>query len=218
VISLESRTLHQSAKLNAERRALLRRCIRNGIAPASPPSRPPLVRFAALQDVDMRRGWWIIWFSTSASTNRFRPWTCGATASPSANAKAMGSSPRELYASSEFPASDLPVFRAPSLGLRFLFATSVDSVARRGSIPDALRPRRFARPRRFTRCRLRGFVSPHCRVQDFLFRGFLPRHRRAISSTAAALSSLATASLPPVARRRHAAALRPQGFDRCLKP
>jgi hypothetical protein len=34
------------------------------------------------------------------------------------------------------------------------------------------RPQRFSRSRRFAPPGLRGFVSPHCHVRDFLFRGF----------------------------------------------
>jgi hypothetical protein len=44
-----------------------------------------------------------------------------------------------------------------------------------GFQPIVVRPRRFARPRRFPCRRPRGFVSPHCRVQGSPYRGFPSR-------------------------------------------
>lgn len=128
------------------------------------------------------------------------------------------SSSRELRAASRvLPAllRPFPVARdeTPSVGLRSLFAVWAGSHSEPGfRVPTLIRPRRFARPRRLLLRQLRGSISPHYHVQGSTFRGFASREAGNASSTFRALPSLASVPLPPVSRRRHVTAPRPQGF------
>jgi hypothetical protein len=106
-----------------------------------------------------------------------------------------GSSSRTLYASARVPsASSLPHASrcgAPSLGFRALFATSASGIVAMGvPLPNAFRPRRFSRPRRFQPPPAsRVCFTPQPRP-GFTLQGFCLASSRTISSMAVALSSL----------------------------
>jgi hypothetical protein len=126
--------------------------LERGPPPASPPAKSPLMRSAALQSIVCSR---LVgdWFPTPVALSPFlTEKTVCTDCRPPASCETgfILSYALRLYRVLPFrarPGSSRP--EAPSLGLASLFATSACSVLRRASIPGAVRPRRFARPRRF---------------------------------------------------------------------
>jgi len=106
-----------------------------------------------------------------------------------------GSSSRTLYASVRVPSASSLLHasrcEAPSLGFRALFATSASGIVAMGVLlPNAFRPRRFSRPRRFQPPpALQVYFTPQPRP-GFTLQGFCLASSRTISSMAVALSSL----------------------------
>jgi len=101
------------------------------------------------------------------------------------------------------------------LGVPSLFATSTSGVTSGPRLPhrEPCRPRRFARPRRFTPpLALRVYFTPQPRP-GFALQGFSSRRSRTVSSTARTLMSLAPARCPTVARRTPRTCAPPSGLS-----
>jgi hypothetical protein len=63
-----------------------------------------------------------------------------------------------------------------------------------------------------------GFVSPHCRVQDFPFRGSFLMHSRSTLSVSLFPLAVGAVCLQAVTRLRQLASPRPQGFSPYMNP
>ena len=108
----------------------------------------------------------------------------------------------------------------PSWGLQpSLFATSTGSKSRAGfPIPAQIRPRRFSRPRRFASLPASWVCFTPQPRPGFSPSGVLSLAKPVRLVAASCPHVVGSAPLPPVARKRHVTAPRPQGFTPCEDP
>jgi hypothetical protein len=130
----------------------------------------------------------------------------------------MGSSSRELHAPSETPVLTRPAPLDEGLlpwGLPSLFTTSAGGIVTTGSRPRRLPSSAFLTPpRACSASGLAGLFRPAAAYR-VLPREAPTRTGGAPRRRAVALSSLMPEPLPPVSRRRHSRAPRPQGVAPC---
>ena len=189
-----------------------------------PPALLPLMRFAALQSVDMRRARRVYWIPCSRLALAVSGGTCGFSLHAVPRDLAIpGSSSRELTAPSESSASYPPRAsrpRAPPMG--FALPSSrrqLQASSQRVSNP-AIRPSSaFLTPP--TVCpptALRVYFTPLPRP-GFSLQRFVPPAQpyRLVTGLSCPLV-VGTARLPAVAHRLHLTAPRPQGFAPCGNP
>jgi len=135
----------------------------------------------------------------------------------------MGSSSRELRASSEFcrllSAPESPDPEHLPWGCHSSSRHQPGASMRRGShVPPPFRPRRFSRPRRFAPLpALWVYFTPQPRP-GFALQGLFLAHSRCTSSMPLCPLVVGEALLPAVAHRRHITPPRPQGFAPCESP